>query len=77
MTMITEMPDLIEWWNDMEIKYGNGYHFYRADTSARQLVKDAQRPFTKAIDLFELSKKQGVLFDQELDSEMDCFCKTS
>jgi hypothetical protein len=77
LTMITEMPDMIEWWNDMEIKYGNGLHFYRGDTSAKQLVKQAQRPFVKAIDMHELTKRQGVLFDAEMDSEMDCFCKSS
>lgn len=78
LTMITENPQMIEWWSDMEIKYGNGVHnFFVNNKSAKDLIKEAARPFTKAIDGFALANMEPSLFDSEMDIEFDCFCKST
>lgn len=78
LTMITENPQMIEWWSDMEIKYGNGAHnFFVSNKSAKDLVKESERPFTKAIDGFALANMEPSLFENEMDIEFDCFCKST
>lgn len=78
MTMILENPKLIEWWNEMEIKYGeNEYVFYRHNKSAQDLIDRSKLPFRKASDQHEENKAQTTMFDYDLDFELTCFCKTS
>lgn len=78
LTMITEKPELIEWWSEMEIKYGGktALTFFRNNESAKDLIKQAKRPFVKAIDTYELSQMQPSFFS-DMDSELDCFCKST
>lgn len=84
LTILLERPELAEWWNDMEIKYGNyvppthahntkvqlPVTFYRANTSMQELIEDSREPFMRASDDFTL---QQLMFSQpELDFTDGC-----
>lgn len=76
LTIIKENPYSAKWWLDMEQKYSSEEvprFDLRTNKSIDQLVEMAQRPFTKAKDLHELSQEQCDLFEYETD----CFCKAS
>ena len=78
LTMIIENPSMINWWNEMEIKYGKDeYTFFRSNRSALDLVELSKQRFSKASDSHESSKSQLKFFDHELDIEYDCFCKST
>lgn len=77
LTMIIENPTLINWWNEMEIKYGKEeFTFFRKNKSAIDLIEMAKSKFQMAKDEHETSKLQNNLFDYDLDIEYACFCKT-
>lgn len=76
LTIIKENTGVADWWVDMEQKYSSESvprFDLRTNVSIEQLVEMAERPFTKAHDLHELSKQQCDLFD----FETDCFCKAN
>jgi 3'-phosphoadenosine 5'-phosphosulfate sulfotransferase (PAPS reductase)/FAD synthetase len=76
LTIIKDNPSIAEWWQRMEETYAfeDVPRFdLRTNKSIEELVEMAQRPFTKAEDLHELSKQQQELFE----FETDCFCKSS
>lgn len=76
LTIIKDNPSIAEWWQRMEETYAfeDVPRFdLRTNKSIKELVEMAQRPFTKAKDLHELSKQQQELFE----FETDCFCKSS
>jgi len=76
LTIIKENPERAKWWLEMEEKYADEQvprFDLRTNKSVQELVEMAQRPFTKAEDLFELSQQQKDLFD----FETDCFCKAT
>lgn len=78
LTLISERPDIVNWWNEMELKYGNEKQSkFAADrgTTILDLVEMAKTSFTKVLDNHELSKLQGVMFEPDMDVEFDCFCK--
>lgn len=77
MTLILENPNMINWWNKMESKYGTdeGYTFFRGNNSTLDLIDMAKRPFRKAVDHLQLNKKQVDLFDYDLDISGSCMCK--
>ena len=78
LTLISENPNIVDWWNEMELKYGNEKQSkFAADrgTTILDLVEMAKTNFTKARDKHELSKEQTTLFEPEMDIEFDCFCK--
>lgn len=76
LTIIKENPETAKWWLEMEQKYSSEEiprFDLRTNKSIEELVEMAQRPFTKAQDLHELSQQQCDLFE----FETDCFCKAS
>ena len=76
LTIIKENPESAKWWLEMEQKYRSEEiprFDLRTNKSIEELVEMAQRPFTKAQDLHELSQQQCDLFE----FETDCFCKAS
>ena len=76
LTIIKENPKVAEWWLEMEKKYSSEEiprFDLRTNKSISELIEMAQRPFTRAEDLHELSKQQCDLFE----IETDCFCKAS
>jgi hypothetical protein len=76
LTIINENPQVAQWWIEMEKKYSSEEiprFDLRTNKSIIELVEMAQKPFTKAEDLHELSKQQCDLFE----FETDCFCKAS
>lgn len=78
LTLISENPNVVDWWNKMELKYGNEKQSkFAADrgTTILDLVEMSKTNFCKAIDKYELSKLQKTMFDPEMDLEFDCFCK--
>lgn len=78
MTLILEKPELINWWNEMEIKYSSDDRlFYRGYKTVQDLIEQAKKPFRKAMDSHEKDKQQKSMFDYELDLEYDCFCKST
>lgn len=78
LTLILEKPNLIDWWNEMEIKYGFGeMSFFRNNKTAIDMIEMSKQKFIKAEDEHELKKCQIKLFDYDLDIEYDCFCKSS
>jgi hypothetical protein len=79
LTLITENPNLIKWWNDMEVKYGGkkGYSFYRNNETAKDLIDQSKLPFRKSIDLQTLDSMQTKLFkdfETGMDSGLNCLC---
>jgi len=77
LTMILESPHLIEWWNEMELKYGKDeFVFFRNNKSAIDLIELSKGKFRKVSDEHE-GNIQKSMFDYELDIEYDCFCKSS
>lgn len=80
LTLINENPQVVDWWNKMEVLYGNEKQSkFAADrnTSIADLVEMANKPFQKAIDKHDLRMSQSVLFDASMDMEFDCFCKST
>lgn len=78
LTLISENPNITDWWNEMERKYSSEYQEkfdMIRDKSIQELVEMAKEPFRKALDKHELNKQQGNLFQAEMDVEYDCFCK--
>jgi len=76
LTLIIENPKMIDWWNDMEQKYGDGeYSFFRENKNSIDLIEESKRPFRKSIDSLELHNNQKNIFDNFLDQEESCFCK--
>jgi hypothetical protein len=76
LTIIHENPKIAEWWKDMEEKYAteeNPRFDLRTHASIAEQIELAKKPFTKAVDLHELSKLQSELFE----IETDCFCKAT
>jgi hypothetical protein len=76
LTIIKENTESAKWWLEMEQKYSSEEiprFDLRTNKSIEELVEMAQRPFTKAQDLHELSQQQCDLFE----FETDCFCKAS
>jgi len=76
LTIIKDNPNSAKWWLDMEQRYSSEEvprFDLRTNKSIEQLVEMAQRPFTKAKDLHELSQEQCDLFEYETD----CFCKAT
>lgn len=84
LTLIVEHPELAEWWNEMEIKYGHYIPethkhnskvqipatFYRGNTSMQELIEDSKQPFVKATDDFTL--EQLMHSQPELDFTDGC-----
>lgn len=80
MTLIKENKDIAKWWIDMESKYGDEVvprFDLRSNLSVEEIVKKAQEPFQSVEDVYELSKKQVSIFNEDLDYETDCFCKAT
>lgn len=74
LTIIKENPHIADWWLNMEEKFSTEdipRFDLRTNKSVNELVELSKKPFTRAEDLYELSKKQCELFD----FETDCFCK--
>lgn len=84
MTILIERPELADWWNEMEVKYGNyipethrhnpllklPVTFYRNSESIQDLIEDSKFPFKLATDDFT---KQDLMFSQpELDFTNGC-----
>ena len=76
LTIIKENPESAKWWLEMEQKYSSEEiprFDLRTNKSIEELIDIAQRPFTRAQDLHELSQQQCDLFEYETD----CFCKAN
>jgi len=83
LTLLLDNPGIAQWWNEMEIKYGNfipptqsggriaPITFFRKHESVQDLLEDSKLPFDKinesAIQLHLL-----MFFDPELDSTDGC-----
>ena len=80
LTLILEKPELAEWWGKMEVANTTDkqpmFDVYR-DLTIEDLVEQSQQPFRKAIDKHELRQKQNSLFEDKMDTEFDCFCKST
>lgn len=80
LTIISDNPNVADWWNDQELKFQtekqSKFDVYR-DNSVLDLVELAKKPFRKAMDKKELSDLQGSMFDPVMDTEFDCFCKST
>lgn len=82
LTIAKENPQLVQWWQQMEIKYGyfipskskiTGYiktplQFYRGDVSATSILELSKKPFTPAVDDSHNMPKH----DPELDTSNGC-----
>lgn len=75
LTLIKENPDKIKWWNEMEMKYGEGeYSFFRGNQTAQDLVERSKTEnFRLSQDEHEVDKLQTSMFDP-LDLGTSCFC---
>lgn len=82
LTILIEHPEFCEWWNDMEIKYGNfvpptqaGHRitpitFFRQNESMQELIEDSKQPFIKQQDAFTI--EQLMFSEPELDFTNGC-----
>jgi hypothetical protein len=62
LTMILENPNLLDWWNEMEIKYGEGeFTFFRKNKSAIDLIELSKQKFRKANDEHEANKNYLIM----------------
>lgn len=80
MTLIKENPNVSDWWERMEEKYGseNVPRFdLRNHITVSEIKEKAKHPFRMVVDKHELEKQQSNLFDADMDSETDCFCKAN
>ena len=80
LTIIKENPKDADWWLEMENKYANDKiprFDLRTNKSIEDLINESKQPFKTIEDLHELRKKQGSLFDNDMDYETDCFCKAT
>jgi 3'-phosphoadenosine 5'-phosphosulfate sulfotransferase (PAPS reductase)/FAD synthetase len=80
LTIINENPTLLNWWVDMEVKYGseNKYSFFRSNKTGIDLLELSKGNFQKAVDRWEQSQTEPTLFSHpELDVDLDCFCKST
>jgi len=76
LTIISENPEIALWWlvqEELNSTEDVPRFDLRTNKSIRQLIDIASRPFTKAIDIHELSEQQKDLFE----FETDCFCKAT
>ena len=80
LTLISENPNIYDWWNEMEKKYFSEYQ-QKFDgirnKTIEELVELAKLPFKKAIDKHEIYKSQQSLFEPEMDVEYACFCSNT
>lgn len=74
MTLLTEGMDVLDW---VKWEGQSEYHFDRDDISIEELIEKAKQPFNKYQDKYLISKEQGSLFDNDMDKEYDCFCKST
>lgn len=73
MTLIKNNNKISDWWSSMEKKYSKGnYNFHRNNESTQDLINESEKPFDKYSDVWDKIKFQEVM-----DFEMDCFCKTT
>jgi hypothetical protein len=82
LTIIVEHPEYAQWWNEMEIKYGNfvpptqakgrvtPITFFREKESAAELIEDSQDEFKLATDAFTL--EELMFSDPNLDFTDGC-----
>jgi len=79
LTLIKENEQGINWWHEMEVKYGHlvvegrdaeiqnpPYVFYRGNLSANDLIDESKYPFERYDDFKE---RQMLMFDADLDYE--------
>jgi len=82
LTMIVDDPKNNDWWNEMEIKYGEyvpetqsgsrltPITFFRNNESMSDLIEDSKFPFVKSSDTFTL--QQLMHSEPELDFTNGC-----
>ena len=76
MTLNREDSKMIDWWEQMENKYGQSqYTFFRENRNAFDIKEMSKRKFRLAMDNHLVQKLQYDLFDIDLDKEYDCSCK--
>ena len=85
MTMITEEPDIVNWWDEMLKRYSQisidgkdsynyyaengGMNFYRENKTIEELIEMSKQPFSKATDEYVY---ENDLFDFEGDCGAGC-----
>lgn len=79
LTLLSEDPDVGQWWREMEDNYGDGQYIFdqRDGLSISKQISLSKKPFTKAIDLQEQRDNSPILFDPKWDVEMSCLCKST
>lgn len=79
LTLISENPNIVDWWNEMELKYSSQFQSKFDEIrnlSIFDLVELTKQRFRKAIDKEEQRENMPQLFEPEFDLEYDCFCKS-
>lgn len=78
LTLLSERPELAEWWGNMERKYGQGQHLFdqRDGFSVPEQIELAKKPFRKAVDDAS-PKSQSSLFETKMDLEWSCTCSSN
>lgn len=78
LTLLLERPELAQWWNEMELKYGQGQYIFdqREGLSIIEQIELSKKPFRKAIDDAE-PKAQAALFEPQMDLEWACTCSSN
>jgi len=78
LTLLSEKPELAQWWNEMEFKYGEGKYLFdqREGISIAKQIKLSKKPFRKAVDE-SAPKAQLLIFEPKLDLEWACTCSSN
>ncbi|MDQ1089014.1 phosphoadenosine phosphosulfate reductase family protein [Siphonobacter sp. SORGH_AS_1065] len=82
MTIAVINPDKAVWWQEMEVKYSQinfknslfepPFYFHQKNISTADIISMTQKPFDRVYDKHEITP-----LHLDIDSEMQCFCKSS
>lgn len=78
LTLLVERPELAQWWNKMELKYGQNQYIFdqREGFSIIEQIELSKKPFRKVVDDAE-PKAQTALFQPQMDLEWACTCSSN
>jgi hypothetical protein len=78
LTIIKQQPHLTKWYKEQQNKYGKlDYTMFREGRTINDLITESEKPFESIVDEHELEKRNPPIFDQYMDREFDCFCKST
>lgn len=87
MTLVSDNPELADWWREMENKYESftpksrehnakpPYRFFRNNMTIDDIIEESKFPFNKAVDESKIHPQKSMqlsMFNEYLDSNGGC-----